>query len=107
MLDIRPLSPAIGVEVRGIDLARPIAGEAMTRIRKAWEENCIALFRGQNLDEAQQVSFAERLGPLGTRVNDHEPQKGGSHPAVLYVSNVKVNGKLTGTLPDGEMFFHS
>jgi taurine dioxygenase len=40
-------------------------------------------------------------------VNDLDPDKGGSHPAVLYVSNVRVNGKVTGILPDGEMFFHS
>jgi taurine dioxygenase len=26
---------------------------------------------------------------------------------VLYVSNVRVDGKVTGILPDGEMFFHS
>lgn len=40
-------------------------------------------------------------------MNDLDPVKGGGHPAVLYVSNVRVNGKVTGILPDGEMFFHS
>jgi alpha-ketoglutarate-dependent taurine dioxygenase len=107
MLDILPLSPAIGVEIRGIDLGKPIAGDDFVRIRRAWEENCIALFRDQTIGEAEQLAFAARFGPLGGRVNDHEPQKGGNHPAVLYVSNVKVDGKLTGILPDGEMFFHS
>ena len=107
MLDVRPLSPAIGVEIRGVDLAEPLDGTAFARIRAAWEENCIALFRGQDLDELDQVRFAERLGALGTSVNDHAPEKGGSHPAILYVSNVRVNGQVTGILPDGEMFFHS
>lgn len=107
MLDIRPLSPAIGVEIRGVELTRPISDEDFARVRRAWEENCIALFRSQTIGEAEQLAFAARFGPLGTRVNDHDPQKGGTHPAVLYVSNVKVNGKLTGILPDGEMFFHS
>src|SRR5215471_12711820 len=107
MLDIRPLSPAIGVEIRGVDLSQPISDEDFAKVRSAWEENCIALFRGQTIGEAEQLAFGARFGPLGGRVNDHDPEKGGTHPAVLYVSNIKVNGKLTGILPDGEMFFHS
>ena len=107
MVDIRPLSSAIGIEIGGVDLAKPLADIVFARIRAAWEENCIALFRGQHLDEMDQVRFAGRLGPLGGSVNDHAPEKGGSHPAILYVSNVRVNGQMTGILPDGEMFFHS
>jgi len=106
-LEIRPLSPAIGVEILGVDLANPIDDAAFARIRRAWEENCIALFRGQTLDEEAQVAFAARFGPLGRIVNETEAAKMGHHPAVLYVSNIRVDGKLTGILPDGEMFFHS
>jgi len=107
MVDIRPLSAAIGIEVRGVDLAEPLDEVAFAQIRAAWEENCIALFRDQNLGEIEQVRFAARFGALGTSVNDHAPEKGGSHPAILYVSNVRVNGQVSGILPDGEMFFHS
>ena len=107
MIEIRPLSPAIGVEIRGIDLAKPLDDSSFASIRAAWEQNCIALFRDQQLEEMDQVNFASRFGPLGKAVNDHDPEKGGGHPAVLYVSNVRVNGKVTGILPDGEMFFHS
>jgi taurine dioxygenase len=107
MVEIRPLSPAIGVEIRGVDLAKPLDDRTFASIRAAWERSCIALFRDQRLVERDQVNFASRFGPLGKAVNDHDPQKGGSHPAVLYVSNVRVDGKVTGILPDGEMFFHS
>jgi taurine dioxygenase len=107
VLEILPLSSAIGVEIRGVNLAAPLDDESFARIRRAWEENCIALFRGQRLGEMDQVEFASRFGALGAAVNDLDPDKGGSHPAVLYVSNVRTNGKVTGILPDGEMFFHS
>jgi taurine dioxygenase len=107
MVEIRPLSPEIGVEIRGVDLGKPLDIDVFEAIRAAWERNCIALFREQQLEEMDQVNFASRFGPLGKAVNDHDPEKGGSHPAVLYVSNVRVNGKVTGILPDGEMFFHS
>ncbi len=106
-MEIRPLSPAIGVEIVGVDLSVPMDEADFARIRRAWEENCIALFRGQRLDEQQQVAFAARFGPLGTIVNESDPLKLGQHPSVLYVSNIRVDGKLTGILPDGEMFFHS
>jgi taurine dioxygenase len=106
-MNILSLSPAIGVEVRGVDLREPLDEESFVRIRRAWEENCIALVRDQRLDEMDQVRFGARFGELGAAVNDLDPLKGGSHPAILYVSNVRVNGKATGILPDGEMFFHS
>jgi len=106
-IEIQPLSPAIGIEVLGVDLARPLEDADFARIRRAWEENCVALFRRQNLDEMEQVSFAGRFGTLGRNVNESDPMKLGQHPAVLYVSNVRIDGKLTGILPDGEMFFHS
>ena len=107
MVEIRLLSRAIGVEISGVDLAKPLDDATFAALRSAWERNCIALFRDQHLEEMDQVNFASRFGPLGTAVNDHAPEKGGSHPAVLYVSNVRVDGKVTGILPDGEMFFHS
>jgi taurine dioxygenase len=107
-VSIRPLSPAIGIEVQGLDLAGPMSAETFARVRQGWEENCIALFRDQSLDETQQVAFASQLGTPGTTtMNDPDPLKRGQHPAVLYVSNIRVDGKLTGILPDGEMFFHS
>ena len=107
MVEIFPLSAAVGVEIRGVDLAKPLDDASFASIRAAWEQNGIALFRDQRLDEMAQVNFGSRFGPLGKAVNDHDPEKGGGHPAVLYVSNVRVDGKVTGILPDGEMFFHS
>jgi alpha-ketoglutarate-dependent taurine dioxygenase len=107
MLDIKPLSPAIGVEISGVDLSQPLDDETFAKIKRAWENNCIALYRNQKLDELDQVRFASRFGELGIAVNDADPDKGGTHPAILYISNVKVNGKVTGILPDGEMLFHS
>jgi len=107
MLNIAPLSPAMGVEIDGVDLAQPIDDDSFARIRSAWENNCIALFRGQSLDEEAQMRFGRRFGVLGGIVNDFDPAKRGSHPEILYVSNIRVDGKLTGVLPDGEMFFHT
>ena len=107
MLTIAPLSPALGVDIGGIDLNDPLADDTFARIKSAWEDNCIALFRGQSLDEMAQTRFASRFGALGGAVNDFDPLKRGANPTILYVSNIRVDGKLTGVLPDGEMYFHT
>lgn len=104
-LDVRPLSAAIGVEIRGVDLASPLDDATFAAIREAWEDNCVALFRGQRLDQDAQIRFAEHFGPLAqihnaTRATD-------LHPAILLISNIRENGVLIGELPDGEMLFHS
>jgi taurine dioxygenase len=94
----RPLSPAIGVEVLNVDLAAPLDDGRFAAIRRAWEENCVVLFRGQTLDEDAQLASARRFGTPATA-----NRTGG----ILYVSNIRENGKLIGALPDGEMHFHS
>lgn len=102
---ITPLSDGIGVEISGIDCASDIPDAAFDQIRTAWEDNCVALFRNQNLDEWQESNFAARFGQLGKVMHEHN---GASHvPGVMYISNIRENGELIGSLPDGEMFFHA
>ena len=101
-----PLAPRVGVEVRGVDLAKPLADTGFEAIRHALFDNCIILFRGQVISEDDQVGFASRLGELGKVLHKHQ---GASkhHPGVMFISNIKENGELIGALPDGEMMFHS
>jgi taurine dioxygenase len=103
-LDVRPLSAALGAEVRGIDLRAPMTDETFAGILDVWHRNLVILFRGQNLDEDEQWRFGLRFGPLaGGHIRALEADQVG----VVYVSNVRKDGKLIGILPDGEMQFHS
>lgn len=100
----RPLTPAIGAEILGIDLSKPLSDEVFAAILAAWHQSLVILFRDQHLTEDDQVRFGERFGPPATI---HTPQFKTSHPAVMLISNVRENGQLIGALPDGEMNFHS
>ena len=102
---VRPLAPRIGAEIIGLDLRQALDAGIFAALREAWYAHNILLFRGQSLNEAEQVSFAENFGPLGKAVNKHDGY--GAHPAAMYVSNIRKDGKLIGALPDGEMMFHS
>ena len=100
-----PLSPGIGIEVHGIDCSSDIPDDTFEVIREAWQDNCVALFRHQNLDEWQESAFAARFGQLGKVMHNHN---GASHvPGVMYISNIRENDELIGSLPDGEMYFHA
>ena len=102
---IRKLSPAIGAEIVGVDLAQELDADTFARIRAAWHARNILLFRDQRLSEADQVRFAARFGELAPVINRHDGV--GGHPSVMLVSNIRKDGKPIGALPDGEMLFHS
>lgn len=103
-LTVRPLSKALGMEISGVDLRDDLSDHVFAQILKAWHEGLIILLRNQELDEDQQWQFGLRFGPLaGGHIRELESR----HEGVVYVSNVRTDGKLIGILPDGEMQFHS
>ena len=102
---LRPLSPALGAEISGIDLRDPIDAALKGKLLDAWHEHLIILLRDQVLDEDAQVRFAETFGPPAKITSG----RGFSvrHPSVMLISNIRQDGKPIGALPDGEMQFHT
>ncbi len=100
----RPLAPALGAEIMGVDLSKPIDDHVFGQIRDAWHENLVILLRDQELSEEDEVRFAEKFGPPAVI---HTKQFVRNHPAVMLISNIREDGKPIGALPDGEMHFHT
>jgi taurine dioxygenase len=108
-LDLRPLSPALGAEVQGIDLSKTLDADTVAALRRAWFDHLILLFRGQVLTEEQLVAATEMFGPPGVLARPEEYRTSGQkklHQTVMLISNVRENGVPIGALPDGEMMFH-
>lgn len=107
-LEIAPLSGALGAEIRGVDLSKPLDDETVAAIDAAWMEHIVLLFRDQELHEDDQTAFAARFGDVGVRARPAErrPEGADYNDAIMLVSNVKENGRYVGSLPDGEMWFH-
>jgi len=102
---VRPLSPALGAEIGGVDLRDPIDDALKRRLLDAWHQHLVLLLRGQSLDEDAQVRFAETFGtPAKVSSGRAFSLK---HPSVMLVSNLREDGKPIGALPDGEMHFHT
>jgi taurine dioxygenase len=110
-LTVRPLSPALGAEIVGIDLHDDLSAATIAGIIDTWHKNLVLLFRNQSLSEADQIRFARHFGVLQKRTRPREALNEAGHteyPEVtMLVSNIRENGKLIGSLPDGEMHFHS
>lgn len=63
-LDIRPLTPMIGAELYGIDLAGPLDDEDITAVREALLAHKVVFFRDQHITREQHLAFAQRFGEL-------------------------------------------
>jgi len=61
-LSVRRIAGALGAEVAGVDLARPLPAEAVARLRAAWLEHQVLFFRDQPLAPAQFMAFARAFG---------------------------------------------
>lgn len=102
--DIRPLSPALGAEVIGLDLTAPLPDDGFACLHRAHLDHHVLVFRDQRITPAQQVAFSARWGALQRHVLHQFALPG--HPDVLIVSNIVENGKPIG-LGDAGVFWHS
>src|SRR3712207_232936 len=89
-----PLSDALGAEIIGVDVSEDLPDALFSQILDVWHANGVILFRNQDLDEEAQARFAARFGSLGTVNNNHNGRA--RIPGVMYISNVREDGKLVG-----------
>ena len=105
-VEIVELSPAMGAEVRGVDLSRLLDAATASALRAAWLDRVVLVFRGQALDDDALRRSADWLGepaeismPVGRRGDDDA--------AIALISNIRDEaGAPIGALGDGDMWFH-
>ena len=76
--EVTPISPHIGAEIRGIDLAR-LTDAQLADVRQAWADWSVLVFRDQHLDRAAHKAFGRHFGRLHTHPMhhgrpDHDPE---------------------------------
>lgn len=106
--DIEPLSPALGAEIKGLDLRNDVDDETVGALRDAWLDHLMLLFRGQDLSESNQVRVARYFGePYASERTEDFSETEDKDPHVLPITNIRENGEPIGILPDGDLQFHS
>jgi taurine dioxygenase len=108
---VTPLRPLVGAEISGVDLRNELSAEDAAIIVKTWLDRGVILLRGQDIDEHQQVRFSRLFGELIERPRPKEFRKekdDAYNGYTMLVSNIRdEKGEPIGSLPDGEMHFHS
>ena len=81
---IHPLTPTIGAEVAGIDLAETLSDGTVAWLSERLVEHKVLFFREQRISVEQHLAFARRFGEL--EVHPFSPNHP-EHPEVLVLRN--------------------
>ena len=73
-LEIIPVSPLIGAEVRGVDLTVPLSDTVQDALRRALLDHLVLFVRDQELSEEQQLRVASVFGPPVSAALDRSPE---------------------------------
>lgn len=93
-LTVRPLTPVIGAEVTGVDLAH-LDADGFQTIREAFLAFGVVVFRDQDISLEAQKAFGARFGELVVHPND--PGADG-HPDVMIIHADEGSKRVAGEL---------
>ncbi len=91
--ETRPLSDAVGVEIRGVDVSRPLDDDTVDAIRDAFHRHSVLLFRGQALRPETLIAFSRNFGAIDLHIDPQYHLDG--YPEITVVGNVVVDGVMT------------
>jgi taurine dioxygenase len=105
MFQFHRFDAALGAEIIGLDLSRPMDTKMIGALRHALQEaNGLLVFRSQDITPEQHVAFRRCFRPLTVHVLPQYLLPG--HPEILRVSNIVENGEPIG-LGDAGSVWHS
>ena len=91
--EVNSLTPHIGAEVEGVDLAQPLSNEQAQDIHDAWMDWKVLVFRDQHIDRDQHKAFGRRFGSLHVHPMQH---KYGGDPEILTVKTTAESAYTSG-----------
>ena len=97
--EVRPLTPAFGAEIIGIDLEQAASPEVFPLIHEAWLRYQVLVFPAIEVPPASQVAFAAKFGEVQVHVMNQYLDNA-DHPELYVLSNLDENGKPSGKHPD-------
>ena len=105
---VDPLSAPVGARITGVDLGAPLDDETYRAIHRAWLDHQVLIFPDQKLSEEDQIRFTRLWGEMPVRDRyQTRHERDIKDKSIMLVSNIRENGQQIGSLPDGEMMFHT
>ena len=111
---IQPTGGALGADVHGVDLSKPMSEAAFKHIAAAWSEHLVLRFAGQRIDDRMLMQFSARFGQLDrvpiAAANFDRANSGLADDVrewVTVISSVVKDGKPVGALGRYELVWHT
>src|SRR5437660_3997502 len=89
---LRPLGAALGTEVLGIDLAKPLEPDTFAWITAAFAEHPVLVFRDQDLGPPELAAFGRRFGV--PRPHALTKYRHVDCPEISWLTNVEETGEI-------------
>ena len=103
---VRPLTPSLGAEIRGVNLSEAVPEEVFSRIYQAFLQYEVLLFPPQDIPPGRQVEFARQFGEVQIHVMNQYHADG--YPELYRLSNLDEHGNPNGRHPDkGTLEWHT
>ena len=101
-ITVTPLDAPLGAEISGIDLHNITLADKKA-IFDAWMRYHVVVVHGPVIHEDDLVEYAKCFGEIeGARFKSPLTRR----DDIMVISNIREDGVLLGSLPDGEMAFH-
>lgn len=109
MVEVTPIDAPLGARITGVDLGTELTAAEYDAIHRAWLDHQVLVFPQQEMTEEDQIRFTRHWGemPVRRRYAGRREESRRAHESIMLVSNIREDGKPIGSLPDGEMMFHS
>ncbi len=88
LIQVTPLAGALGAEISGVELGKPLGNQLFQEVHDALIENQVIFFRGQDIDPDQHIAFARQFGSL--QVHPLVPHLD-DHPEILILESKEEN----------------
>src|SRR3954447_15394081 len=92
-IEARPLTPAIGAEISGVDLGGAISNLQLQEIHDALLQHVVIFFRDQKMTPEQHMAFGRRFGKL--HVHPAAPTLA-EHPEILLIKADENSKRVAG-----------
>ena len=72
-MKVRPLHPALGAEVCGIDMREPLDAATFRALHEVWMQHLVLVFPGQPIADEEHVAFTRNFGEPEIFSSEHHP----------------------------------
>jgi len=105
-MELKPTGAALGAEITGADLTRPLSETDRARLRDGLARHGVLFARGQDLDPAQVVQFARNFGEIERYDSTLSKYLLPEQPEIIVLSNIERDGKAIGVV-DAGTYWHT